>query len=151
VLSCFPLSMMAAHKVVAYRGRRIDRTARNLSVCPMLLLSRALPAGFIAPCLPTSAPRPPSGELWLHEIKHDGFRVIARKDSDRVRLYSRPGNDLTKRFPLIVESLARLRPRSCVIDGEAVACGDDGIASFDRIRYRHHNASMQVEGCGEDD
>jgi len=86
----------------------------------MSLPSSALPAGFIAPCPPTSAPRPPSGELWLYEIKHDGFRVIARKDSDRVRLYSRPGNDLTKRFPLIVESLGRLRPRSCIIDGEAV-------------------------------
>jgi bifunctional non-homologous end joining protein LigD len=108
----------------------------------MSLPSSALPAGFIAPCLPTSAPRPPSGELWLHEIKHDGFRVIARKDSDRVRLYSRPGNDLTKRFPLIVESLARLRTRSCVIDGEAVACGDDGIASFDRIRYRRHDGGV---------
>jgi ATP-dependent DNA ligase len=35
----------------------------------------------------------------LHEIKHDGFRIIARKDGDRVRLYSRPGNDLTRRFP----------------------------------------------------
>jgi len=66
---------------------------------------RALPAGFIAPCLPPSAPRPPSGGLWLHEIKHDGFRVIARKDGSRVRPYSRPGNDLTQRFPLIVESL----------------------------------------------
>jgi bifunctional non-homologous end joining protein LigD len=92
--------------------------------------------------LPTAAPRPPFGGLWLHEIKHDGFRVIARKDSDRVRLYSRPGDDLTKRFPLIVESLARLRPRSCVIDGEAVACGDDGIASFDRIRYRRHDGGV---------
>ena len=51
-----------------------------------------LPAGFIAPCLPTSAPRPPSGALWLHEIKHDGFRIVARKDGNRVR----PGNDLTK-------------------------------------------------------
>ena len=48
-----------------------------------------LPPGFVPPCLPTKAPRPPSGELWLHEIKHDGFRVIARKDGDRVRLYSR--------------------------------------------------------------
>jgi ATP-dependent DNA ligase len=65
-----------------------------------------LPAGFIAPCLPTSAPRPPSGALWLHEIKHDGFRIVARKDGNRVRLYSRPGNDLTKRFPLIVDTLA---------------------------------------------
>ena len=46
----------------------------------------------------------------------------------RVKLYSRPGNDLTDRFPLIVEALARLRPRSCIIDGEAVACGDDGIS-----------------------
>jgi ATP-dependent DNA ligase len=77
-----------------------------------------LPAGFIAPCLPTSAPRPPSGALWLQEIKHDGFKIVARKDGKRVRLYSRPGNDLTKRFPLIVESLARLRSRSCVIDGD---------------------------------
>jgi hypothetical protein len=42
------------------------------------------------PCLP---PQPPAGEAWLHEIKHDGFRVVARKDGKRVRLYSRPGND----------------------------------------------------------
>jgi ATP-dependent DNA ligase len=61
----------------------------------MLARPRALPTSFIAPCLPTKADTLPSGEMWLHEIKHDGFRVIARKDGDRVRLYSRPGNDLT--------------------------------------------------------
>jgi bifunctional non-homologous end joining protein LigD len=81
-------------------------------------------------------------ELWLHEIKHDGFRVIARKMGKRVRLYSRPGNDLTYRFPLIVEALARLRSRSCIIDGEAVSCGADGIACFDRVRYRRHDADV---------
>jgi hypothetical protein len=43
-----------------------------------------LPLGFVPPCLPTKAPQPPSGEAWLQEIKHDGFRVIARKDGDRV-------------------------------------------------------------------
>jgi bifunctional non-homologous end joining protein LigD len=75
------------------------------------------------------------GADWLHEIKHDGFRVIARKNGERVKLYSRPGNDLTKRFPLIVEALARLRLRSCIIDGEAVACGDDGIASFTSCQH----------------
>src|SRR6266446_8726505 len=53
---------------------------------------------------------------------------------ERVRLYSRPGNDLTRRFPLIVETLARLRSRSCIIDGEAVACDDNGVASFDLVR-----------------
>jgi ATP-dependent DNA ligase len=104
--------------------------------------SHAFPPGFIAPCLPTSAAQPPSGEEWLHEIKHDGFRIIGRKSGDRAKLYSRPGNDLTDRFPLIVEALAQLRSRSCIIDGEAVACGEDGIASFDRIRYRRHDADV---------
>ena len=108
----------------------------------MPLRPRALPAGFIPPCLPTSAPQPPSGDAWVHEIKHDGFRIIARKNGEQVRLYSRPGNDLTKRFPLIVEAMARLRSRSCIIDGEAVALGDDGLASFDRLRYMHHDASV---------
>jgi bifunctional non-homologous end joining protein LigD len=101
-----------------------------------------LPRGFVPPCLPTKAPQPPSGDTWVHEIKHDGFRVIARKDGERVRLYSRPGNDLTYRFPLIVEALARLRSRSCIIDGEAVCCDEDGMPSFDRIRYRRHDASV---------
>jgi bifunctional non-homologous end joining protein LigD len=97
---------------------------------------------WFPPCLPTSAPLPPSGESWLHEIKHDGFRVIARKAGERVRLYSRPGNDLTYRFPLIVEAVAKLRSQSCIIDGEADSCGDDGIASFNRIRYRRHDADV---------
>jgi bifunctional non-homologous end joining protein LigD len=108
----------------------------------MLSRPRTLPTGFVQPCLPTKAPRPPCGELWLHEIKHDGFGVIARKDGPRVKLYSRPGNDLTQRFPLIVDALARLRASCCIIDGEAVACGDDGVASFDRVRYRRHDASV---------
>jgi ATP-dependent DNA ligase len=71
-------------------------------------LPRTLPAGFIAPCLPTSAAQPPSGDGWLREIMHDGFRVIARKEGKRVKLWSRPGNDLTYRFSLIVEALAGL-------------------------------------------
>src|SRR6266550_8875204 len=103
---------------------------------------RVLPAGFIPPCLPTKAQEPPSGPLWWHEIKHDGFRITAHKSGDRVRLYSRPGNDLTYRFPLIVESLARLRSRSCIIDGEAVVCDENGVPSFDRIRYRRHDAAV---------
>jgi bifunctional non-homologous end joining protein LigD len=78
----------------------------------------------------------------LHEIKHDGFRVIARKNDKRVRLYSRSGNDLTERFPLIVEAMAALAPRSCIIDGEAVACDDDGIASFYRIYLRHYEKTV---------
>ena len=72
---------------------------------------RALPAGFIAPCLPTKADTLPSGGLWIHEIKHDGFRIIARKDGERVTLYSRPGNNFTRRFPPIARALTHLRCR----------------------------------------
>jgi bifunctional non-homologous end joining protein LigD len=78
----------------------------------------------------------------LHEIKHDGFRVIARNSGAQVRLYSRPGNDLTYRFPLIVETLGRLRSRSCIIDGEAVACDGNGVTSFNRVRYRRYDESI---------
>src|SRR5262245_61968489 len=103
------------------------------------MLQRTLPAGFIAPCLPTKTDKLPYGSQWLHEIKHDGFRIIARKNGEQVRLYSRPGNDLTHRFPLIVETLARLLSRSCIIDGEAVACDDNGVASFDLVRHQRAN------------
>jgi bifunctional non-homologous end joining protein LigD len=68
-----------------------------------------------------------------------GYRPQGRQ---RVRLYSRPGNDLTYRFPLIVETLARLHPRSCIIDGEAVACNDDGMTNFERVRYRRNDACV---------
>jgi len=126
------------------RGAAPTRLPRPSALLESAVSSRprALPACFIAPCLPTSARQPPSGPEWLIEIKHDGFRVIARKAGKRVRLYSRPGNDLTHRFPLIVEALARLRARSCILDGEAVACGPDGIASFDRIRYHRHDGDV---------
>jgi bifunctional non-homologous end joining protein LigD len=106
------------------------------------MLQRTFPADFITPCLPTKTDKLPSGDLWLHEIKHDEFRIIARKDGERVRLYSRPGNDMTRRFPLIVEALACLRSRSCIIDGEAVCCDEDGMPNFDRIRYRRYDASV---------
>jgi ATP-dependent DNA ligase len=52
------------------------------------------------------------------------------------------GNHLTDRFCLIVEALARRRVRSCIVDGEAVACDDTGIARFNRIRYRSYDASV---------
>jgi bifunctional non-homologous end joining protein LigD len=112
--------------------------SRNSDVCFI-----KCPTGFILPALLTHEGRSAAvGPLWLHEIKHDGFRIIARKDGHRVRLYSRPGNDLTPRFPLIVEAVSRLRARSIIIDGESVACDDNGIPNFNRLRYCHHDDSV---------
>jgi bifunctional non-homologous end joining protein LigD len=110
------------------------RPARRAVSQPRAL---TLQAGFIPPCLPMQAPSPPSGPLWLHEMKHDGVRIIARKDDRGVRLYNRSGHDLSKRYPLIVEAMARLP--SCTIDGEAIACDENGVPSFDLLRSRRRD------------
>jgi len=71
---------------------------------------------------------PPCSETWLHEIKHDGFRMMVRRDAAGVRLLTRNGIDWTTRFALIAEAAAALRVKSFLIDGEAVCCdGDAGI------------------------
>jgi ATP-dependent DNA ligase len=67
---------------------------------------RHYPAGFIEPCLPTVSKRVPEGPHWIHEIKHDGYRMIVRRDGDRVRLFTRRGHDWTHRFGWIVHSFA---------------------------------------------
>ena len=86
---------------------------------------------FIEPCLPSPADRPPSGSNWIHEIKHDGYRLMARRDSVGIRLITRRGNDWSDRFPLVVEAVNHLKVRSCLIDGEVVCCDEDGLAVFD--------------------
>jgi bifunctional non-homologous end joining protein LigD len=99
-------------------------------------------AGFIPPCLPSRAERPPSGPGWVHEIKHDGFRMMVRRDAAGVRLLTRKANDWTNRYPLIAAAAGALKPRSFLIDGEAVACDGDGMPSFDRLRYRRADGAV---------
>jgi bifunctional non-homologous end joining protein LigD len=106
---------------------------------PMSLRERTRPGlGIIEPCLPSAAERPPSGPGWLHEIKHDGFRIMARRDGAGIRLITRHGNDFTNRFPVIVAAVAALQARSFLIDGEAIVTNGDGLAVFDLIRHKRH-------------
>ena len=101
----------------------------------------AAEAKFIQPCLPSPAPRPPTGPNWIHKIKHDGYRMMARRDGAGIRLLTRNGHDWSARFPLIVEAVNHLKIKSCLIDGEAVCCDEDGLASFQILRHRrqkHH-------------
>jgi bifunctional non-homologous end joining protein LigD len=102
----------------------------------MLLRSVPRPNGFIEHCLPSPAAKPPTGPGWIHEIKHDGFRMLVRRDATGVRLFTRNGHDWTGRFPLIARAALSLKTASCLIDGEAVACDGDGLPVFDRLRYR---------------
>src|SRR3954451_15488479 len=74
-------------------------------------------------CEPALADRPPAGPAWMHEVKWDGYRVIARKDGDRVRLWARTTSDYSGAFTRIREAVAALPVDSAVLDGEAVCCG----------------------------
>jgi bifunctional non-homologous end joining protein LigD len=91
---------------------------------------------------------PPSGPGWLHEIKHDGFRIMAREDAVGLRLITRNGNDFTDRFPLIAMAVSKLPVRSCLIDGEAIVCDENGLAVFDLIR--RHGALASAVLCAFD-
>src|SRR6516164_7889395 len=102
-----------------------------------MLRMRSRPGlGITEPCLPSPAKVPPSGPGWLHEIKHDGFRIMARRDKAGVRLITRNGNDFTNRFPIIVAAVTALPARSFLIDGEAIVTNGDGLAVFDLIRHK---------------
>ena len=104
--------------------------------------------GIIEPRLPSPAKAPPSGPGWLHEIKHDGFRILARRDSAGVRLITRNGKDFTSRFQFIEMAVKSLPVRSCLIDGEAIVCDKNGLAVFELIR--RHGALASAVHCAFD-
>src|SRR5262245_59821603 len=108
----------------------------------MLSRTRPAPSGFIPPCLPSPADRPPFGPGWVHEIKHDGFRMMVRRAVGGIRLLTRNGHDWSPRYPQIFEAAGALKVRSFLIDGEAVACDGDGMPVFDRLRYRRQDARV---------
>src|SRR5437773_12226106 len=75
-----------------------------------------------------------SGPDWVHEIKHDGYRLMARRDPVGIRLLTRNGHNWAPPYPLIVEAVNVLKVLSSLIDGEAVACDDNGLAVFELLR-----------------
>ncbi len=89
-------------------------------------------------CLPRPAKKPPAGPGWIHEIKHDGFRILAERDARSVTLHTRRGYDFADRFPLATAAVANLPVKSCLIDGEAIVCDANGLAVFDLLRRRWH-------------
>jgi ATP-dependent DNA ligase len=95
--------------------------------------------GIIEPCIPTAVSKPPVGPQWIHEIKHDGYRLIVRKREGRVRLFTRRGYDWSERYPRISAALAALGTASATIDGEAVFCAGAGVAVFDKLHSRAYD------------
>ena len=116
--------------------------------------SRSKPPGFILPCQPALADRPPSGPGWLHEIKFDGYRIIARKDGEQVRIWARTTSDYSKAFTRMRDAVAALPVENAVIDGEAVVIRPDNSFDFEALRSRQGQAEailvaydvMEVDG-----
>ena len=108
------------------------------------------------PCIPTPGKTVPDRPEWIHEIKHDGYRLIVQCDGKRVRLFTRNGHDWSDRFPRIVEAALRNRNSSFVIDGEAVLLGVDGRSDFNGLHSRRHDAEVEFYAfdclvCDSDD
>lgn len=99
---------------------------------------------LFAPCLPSKAIKVPAGDGWVHEIKHDGYRLICQREQDRVRLLTKSGYDWSKKYPLIVQGLLRLKVGSLVLDGEAVVCDPDGRANFEKLHAQVFNEAAQL-------
>ncbi len=95
---------------------------------------KALLPLFLEPTLALPCDKPPSGPKWIHEIKHDGYRIQARIDGGKVRLLTRKGLDWTDRFRGIADALAELALGSALIDGEIVVEDSSGISSFNALQ-----------------
>jgi bifunctional non-homologous end joining protein LigD len=108
-------------------------------------MTRPLPPGFIEPCIPAKAAKAPAGRLWIHELKHDGFRLMVRRVGSDVRLLTKTGFDWTGRFGWIVDSARYPGANSFLIDGVAVPCRDDGVPNFDQADSVGRDASVCLQ------
>jgi bifunctional non-homologous end joining protein LigD len=121
-----------------------------------LARDRRQPPGFIRPCQPVLAAKVPADDGWLHELKHDGFRIIVHKDGESVRLWSRNGRDWSVEFRAITADVLALPFARIVIDGEAVAHCPEGLPDFHRLLGRSGCATaclyaFDLLHVGEDD
>jgi len=86
-----------------------------------LARDRRQPPGFVRPCKPVLSLKVPTGPGWIHELKHDCFRIIAHKEEDVVRLWSRNGRDWSAEFAAITTAIMALPVTRIILDGDAVA------------------------------
>lgn len=100
----------------------------------------AAKVSFIEPMYALGVPELPEGPDWLYEIKLDGYRCLAGKDTSGVSLWSRRGNVLTSQFSTIARAFEHL-PSGTLLDGEIVAMDHDGRISFNILQHHRSRAS----------
>ena len=89
---------------------------------------------FVPPQLATLVDKPPTGDEWFHELKLDGYRLLAHLDNGHVRFWTRNQNDWTAKFPALGKAVTSLRLKTAILDGEVVALDSSGRASFQRLQ-----------------
>jgi len=89
---------------------------------------------FVPPQLATLVDKPPTGDEWFHELKLDGYRLLAHLDNGQVRFWTRNQNDWTAKFPALGKAVKSLRLKTAILDGEVVALDSSGRASFQRLQ-----------------
>ena len=102
----------------------------------------------LAPMLSSAADALPAGEGWQFEPKWDGFRTLVFRDGDEILLQSRDEKPMNRYFPELVAPLAATVPERCVVDGEIVIVGDDGL-DFEALLLRIHPAASRVKLLAE--
>lgn len=117
---------------------RKRRTTLPTRIDPSTLTGarRAALPDWIAPQLATLADGPPSGPNWVHEVKFDGYRLIAIRNGTSIRLWTRNRNDWTDQFESIAAALKRLPVDEAIIDGEVVALNARGHSDFQALQRR---------------
>jgi bifunctional non-homologous end joining protein LigD len=100
--------------------------------------------GFIEPALATSIDRVPLGARWVHEIKFDGYRVQVHLANEAVKIFTRRGNDWTKRFKKVAHDAWRIKAASAVVDGEIVVPAADGTTDFSVLRNELKGSSKTI-------
>jgi bifunctional non-homologous end joining protein LigD len=100
--------------------------------------------GFIQPALATKIDKPPTGERWIHEIKFDGYRVQLHLANDDIKVFTRNGNDWTKRFRKVAADAYLINAKSAIIDGEIVVPAADGTTDFSVLQNELKGTSNKI-------
>jgi bifunctional non-homologous end joining protein LigD len=100
--------------------------------------------GFVEPALATSIDKVPSGDRWIHEIKFDGYRVQVHLVNEAVKVFTRRGNDWTKRFRKVADDTWHISAGSAIVDGEIVGPAADGTTDFSVLQNKLKGKSTKI-------
>ncbi|WP_421696065.1 DNA ligase D [Aestuariivirga sp.] len=122
--------LRADHKARATR----KSAAKPAGIAKVEGTKKAILPPFVPPSLAVQVARPPMAAGWIHEIKHDGYRIQARLDGGKVQLLTRKGLDWTKRFPAVADAVKALAAKAALLDGEIIVQDEQGNGSFSGLQ-----------------